>query len=84
MIYGVAESWTATMSCAHEISVTSKLKVTFPSGWYVMETSTCKVTGQNSAYTCVASNTDRTILISAFASATISKETEFSISFNSV
>jgi hypothetical protein len=43
MIYGVPESWTFTMSCEHDMSTDYGIRMTFPSDFYVIETSSCEM-----------------------------------------
>jgi hypothetical protein len=45
MIYGVAESWTITMYCEHAFDSTYGIRITLPTDWYIIETSTCVMTG---------------------------------------
>lgn len=84
MIYGVAESWTVTMSCEHAFDETYGVRLTFPSDWYVIETSACEMTGQSTGYDCESDNSDGTITITEFLEEATEEDEEFSFTINSV
>jgi hypothetical protein len=83
-IYGVAQNWTLTMECEHELESTYGLTITFPEGFYVKETSRCIVGLQNAGYSCIAKTATRLITIMGFTNSVISGGEEFSITFNSI
>jgi hypothetical protein len=67
-IYGLASSWTATLSCEHVLATNYGVRITLPTDFYVIETSKCAVGGQNALYTCSTSNSAGTITIMNFLS----------------
>jgi len=54
------------MSCEHYIGTDYGIKITLPSDWYVIETSSCVMGGQSAGYKCKALNDDGTITVTGF------------------
>lgn len=84
MIYGVAESWTVTMSCAHAIGTAYSIRMTLPSDWYVIETSSCEMGEQNSIFDCTAVNDDGTITVDEFLDEELDEEESFTFTIDSI
>lgn len=84
MIYGVASNWTATLTCEHLIGTDYSIRMTFPSDWYVVETSSCDMGEQNSVFSCVSDNSDGTITVTEFLDEELDEETEFTFTIDSI
>ena len=80
-IFDIPTNYTATFTSTIPFYVGNALKITFPTAEFTVKAnSTCHAAGFftttfNSAYTCVASSTDNTIIIGSFTSATIAAVT---------
>lgn len=83
-VYGVAISWTFTLSCVHDINTDYGLILTFPALFTIRDTSRCIVGLQNTSYICQASSVDKTITISRFTNSVIAGSTVFSFSVDSI
>jgi hypothetical protein len=84
MIYGVASSWTFTMSCEHDISTLYGIRMTFPSDFYVIETTECTMEEQSDSFTCSSDNEDGTITVLSFLDEDVDAEEEFTFTIDSV
>lgn len=84
MIYGIAQNWTVTINCEHILFSAGGIRITFPSDWYIIETSACVLGGQNAAYRCTALRDSRTITITDFVSSDIDEGTTFTFDINSI
>ena len=86
MIYGVAESWTVTMSCEHALIVSESpaIRITLPSDFYVIDTNACVVTELDASFRCTGDSETSIIEISDFLTSDIDEEVEFTFTVNSI
>lgn len=83
--YGQASNWTMGMQCEHDIEADYTIKLTLPPlGFYVIDNYRCNVGNQSTVFNCVANNTNGTITISNFLSATVSANTLFWFNVDSI
>lgn len=84
MIYGIAQNWTVSMSCEHDILTNYGLSMVFPTDLLVISTTNCIVGLQNTGYSCVADSNARTITLFAFTDTIIKGGNPFTFTFNSI
>ena len=72
------------MSCEHVLETNYGIRLTLPSDFYVIETSTCAMGGQNALYSCSTSNSDGTITVMNFLSSALEENEAFSFTIDSI
>jgi len=60
------------MYCEHEFDTTFGMRVTWPSDFYVISTSSCILEGLSTSYTCIAANDGGTITMTTVFAETMS------------
>jgi len=72
------------MSCEHALNTNYGIRLTIPSDFYVIETSTCAMGGQNALYSCSTSNSDGTITVMNFLSSALEEDESFTFTIDSI